>query len=67
MTTYYNAKVKVKMQDPNTGKIKKVTEQYLVDAVSVTEVETKITEKYETSGLDWELISVTETKVLEVL
>ena len=39
---YYIVKVKVHHED-DKGKVKKVTEQYLVDAVSVTDAEVKVT------------------------
>lgn len=63
---YYTAKVKCKIENDN-GKIQKVTELYLVDAVSVTDVEVQITNKYKDSTFDWELTNVAETKIIEVL
>lgn len=63
---YYTAKVKCRVEN-DKGKIQKVTEQYLVKAVSVTDVEAYVTEKYEGSTIDWELTSVAETKILEVI
>jgi predicted RNA-binding protein Jag len=63
---YYIAKVKCRTENDN-GKIQKVTEQYLVKAVSVTDVEAYVTEKYAGSTIDWELTSVAETKILEVI
>lgn len=63
---YYFAKVKVK-NETDEGKIKKTTEVYLVDAVSVTDVEAIITKEFQGSVNDWELTSVAETKVLKVL
>ena len=64
---FYKAKVKCKIEDEK-GKILKVTEEYLVDAIGVTDVEAKIVEEYRGSTYsEWELISVTETKVCKVL
>lgn len=63
---YYIAKVKCRVEN-DKGKIQKVTEQYLVKAVSVTDVEAYVTEKYGGSTIDWELTSVAETKILEVI
>lgn len=63
---YYTAKVKCKITNDN-GKVQKVTELYLVDAVSVTDVEVQITQKYKDSTFDWELTNVAETKIIEVL
>jgi hypothetical protein len=64
--TYYQATVKVKIEDDN-GKMKKHTEQYLVDAVTVTDVEVKVTEEYKGFPGEWELQKVSETKILKIL
>lgn len=63
---FYKAKVKEKLED-DKGKIKNSTAEYLVDAESITEVEVVVTKEYFGSNFDWELISVTETKVVKVL
>ena len=63
---FYQAKVKVKQED-DKGKIKKATEVFLVDAESVTEVEVIVTKEYFGVNFDWELMSVSETKVVKVL
>ena len=62
---YYVTKVSVNHTDPNSGKVKKMTEQYLVDAVSVTDAEVIITK--EMKGLNFEVKSVTASKILDVL
>jgi hypothetical protein len=51
------------------GKQTKVTEQYLVDAVSVTDAEVKITKMYENEGgsIDFQVKSVKETKIIQVI
>lgn len=51
------------------GKQTKITEQYLVDAVSVTDAEVKITKMYENEGgsIDFQVKSVKETKILQVI
>jgi hypothetical protein len=63
---FYKAKVKEITQDDN-GKLKKTSVEYLVDAVSVTDVEVQITQEYKNITFDWELSSVSETKVVKVL
>lgn len=63
---YYVAKVKVKIEADN-GKIKKQTYQHLVNAVSVTDVEAIVTDDYKDSVNEWELVSVTESKIMSVL
>lgn len=63
---YYKAKVREKIED-DKGKIKKTTAEYLVDAVSVTDVEVQITNEYKGVGFEWELLSVSETKIVKIL
>jgi hypothetical protein len=62
--------VNVSITDINEkGKQTKVTEQYLVDAVSVTDAEVKVTKMYEDEGgsVDFQVKSVKETKILQVI
>jgi uncharacterized protein RhaS with RHS repeats len=62
--------VNVSLTDTNDkGKQTKVTEQYLVDAVSVTDAEVKVTKMYEDEGsqIDFQVKSVKETKILQVI
>jgi predicted RNA-binding protein Jag len=63
---YYLVKVKVETDNGN-GKIKKNTEQYLVKAVSVTDAEAHITAFLQNSPLEFEVSSVTQTKILNVV
>lgn len=64
--SYYIAKVKVHHQD-DKGRVKKVTEQYLVDAVSVTDAEVKVVEEFDGSNLEFEVSAVIETKLVKVI
>jgi hypothetical protein len=62
--------VNVSIVDINEkGKQTKVTEQYLVDAVSVTDAEVKVTKMYENEGssVNFSVKSVKETKILQVI
>jgi hypothetical protein len=62
--------VNVSITDINEkGKQTKVTEQYLIDAVSVTDAEVKVTKMYEDEGgsVDFQVKSVKETKILQVI
>lgn len=63
---FYQATVKEKIEKDN-GKIQKTTAKYLVDAESITEVEAVIAKEYFGVAFDYELISVTETKIVKVL
>ena len=63
---YYKAKVKELIEQDN-GKMKKQTAEYLVDASSVTEVEAHVATEYKNATFDYELVSVTETKICGIL
>ena len=63
---YYVAKVKVLITDQN-GKQKKQVEQYLVNGVSVTDVESKIHTEFKDSIFDFEVSSVSDTKIIKVI
>lgn len=63
---FYKAKVREKIED-DKGKIKNQSAEYLVDAVSVTDVEVQITQEYKGINFDWELLSVSETKIVKIL
>ena len=67
MAKYYSVLVSVEIEDAK-GKIKKNKENYLVDAMSVTEAEAKLVKKFVADGvrLEYEVIKVSETKILEV-
>lgn len=61
--------VKTAMFIPNeeTGKLKKINEIFLVNAISPTDVEAKITLKNKNLAVDWKITSITESKILEVI
>ena len=64
--SYYVVKVKVNHEDAK-GRIKKLTEQYMVHAVSVTDAEAKVVADFEGSNLEFEVSSVIETKIIKVI
>lgn len=63
---YYSVKVTVK-HETDRGKIKKTTEQYLVKAVSVTDAEVLINKDFADYPNDWEVKSVSATRILKVI
>jgi hypothetical protein len=67
MAKYYAVTVAVEVEDAK-GKIKKQKEQYLVDALSCTEAEAKLVNKFvkDAVQLEYEVIKVSETKIIEV-
>jgi hypothetical protein len=68
MSKYFQ--VNVELRDVNEkGKVTKTREQYLVDAETCVEAETKVVKKFTDEGnnLDYIIPSVKETKILEVI
>ncbi len=63
---YYIAKVKVVISD-NNNKPKKTIEQYLVNAVSITDAESKVQSELSDCPMDFEVSSISETKILQVI
>ena len=64
---FFVAKVTYDLPDENTGKIKKIREEKLVRGYSVTDVEAKVTKKYEGFQHEWRITSVSESKIDEVI
>ena len=63
---YFVAKIQYDLPDDSTGKIKKIREEKLVKGFSVTDVEAKVTKRYEGFTHDWRITSVSESKIDEV-
>jgi hypothetical protein len=63
---YYLAKVR-ETHETDKGTPKKVTVQFLVEDEAISGVETQIHKEYKGSTFDWELISVSETKIEKIL
>ena len=61
--------VTVEIKTDNNGKIKIVKENYLVDAMSVTEAEARVVEDFRTAGYsqDFKVTLVKERKVSGVI
>ena len=68
--SYYVARVQLtdEVDTPKGPKIKKISETYLVEAMSVTEAEAKLVNKFTKDAvqLEYEVVKVSETKVIEV-
>ena len=62
----YSAKVNIITVD-NKGREKKQVEEYLVNAVSVTDAETKVHEQFKNTTIDFEVKAVSQTRIIEVL
>lgn len=64
---YYIAKVKFETIDDKTGRIKKMYEQYLVDALDISDAETKVKEKFKDSIAEFSVVSIQESKIMGVI
>ena len=64
---FFVAKITYDLPDDTTGKVKKIREEKLVRGFSVTDVEAKVTKKYEVFSNDWRITSVSESKIDEVI
>ena len=64
---YFVAKIQYDLPDENTGKIKKIREEKLVKGFSVTDVEAKVTKRYESFSQEWRITSVSDSKIDEVI
>jgi hypothetical protein len=67
--SYYTAKIQLtdEVDTPKGVKIKKVTETYLVEAMSVTEAEAKVVKDFTGYTFDFEVKSVTASKIVKIL
>jgi hypothetical protein len=63
---YYQVKVVTELESED-GKTKKITNAYLVEAMSFTEVESIINEEYRNAPHPFSIKSVAETKIEKVL
>lgn len=63
---FYISKVQFEIGNDN-GKIKKQSRTYVVDAVSVTDAETKLHEYLKNSVEPFEVKTVAESKILDVI
>ena len=67
--SYYVAKVQLvdEVDTPKRIKIKKTTETYLVEALSVTDAEAKVIKDFEGFMFDFEVKSVNASKIIKIL
>lgn len=64
--SFFLVKIRRHAEQAN-GKVKKITESYLVEAVSVTDAEVKMTKENQDDPFEWSVKSVTETNILKVI
>lgn len=66
---YYVAKVQLidEIDTPKGVKQKKVTESYLIEALSVTEAEAKVVKDFVGYSFDFEVKSVTQSRIIKII
>lgn len=64
MNQYFKCRVKVEWED-DKGKVKYRGEEYIVNALNPTDVESKITEHLK--GSDFEIASISVTKIMGII
>ena len=60
---FYSVTIEIQEEDMDTGKIKKVKEEHLVDGSNVTEVENKVKEQMERTISEWKILKVQTSKI----
>jgi hypothetical protein len=67
--SYYVAKVQLQIEvdTPKGVKVKKTSETYLVEALSVTEAEAKVVKDFQGYNFDFEVKSVNASKIIKIL
>lgn len=67
--SYYVAKVQLVdvVDTPKGTKEKKVTESYLVEAMSCTEAEAKVIKDFGNTTFEFEVKSVTESRIVKII
>ena len=67
--SYYVARVQLtdEVDTPKGTKLKQTSESYLVEALSVTEAEAKVIKDFEGFTFDYEVKSVTASKIVKIL
>ena len=64
---WYTVTVQFVVEDEQTGKIKKVKENYLVKAVSITDAETQVAKDLDGTMSDYRILTATESKIIRVI
>lgn len=64
---WYNVTVQFITEDEQTGKIKKVKENYLVKGVSQTDVDTQVNKDLEGTMGEFRILGITESKIIRII
>ena len=64
---YYMARVQFETVNDQNGRIQKTKENYLVEAMSVSDVEDKLNEKFKDSMAEFSVIKVDESNIMGII
>jgi hypothetical protein len=64
-SNFFKVKVSFVSEDPDSGKGKAVNEVYLVQSNEIKEAFEKIEARFEDSVVNWEIVSVSKTKICD--
>jgi hypothetical protein len=64
---YYLAKIKFETVDDQTGRTRKISEEYLVEAMSISDAEEKLNLKFKEGMAEMTVISVKESKIMGIV
>jgi hypothetical protein len=64
---YYLTKVKFETIDDKSGRTRKMYEEYLVEARSISDAEEKLNLKFKDTMAEFSVVSVKESKILGVI
>ena len=60
---FQQATIQIEVEDENTGKLKKCKEIHLVDAKDTNEVASKVSKEMQFRLEDWEIVSISISKI----
>lgn len=66
MNNYFNVTVKIKRED-DKGKVKVATERHLVDAMTVTEAEARVTKFLSAYPEEFTISSATDSRICQLI
>ncbi len=64
---YYVAKIKFETVNDQNGRLQIIKEEYLVSAENVSQVATKLNEKFASGMSEFSVSAITESKIMEVV
>lgn len=64
---WYLVTVQTEHVDENTEKVKKIKENRLVKAVSITDAESQVVKDYEGMSMNYRIVKADESKIIQVM